>query len=84
MTLVTDYIHIDNCGKATLSSGTVTVNTSQVATASKVFLTVAPAGTSVGKLRVSAIVDATSFTILSSDLGDTCDVFWLIIDHNPA
>ena len=84
MALITDYIHVDNVGKATLSSGTVTVSTTHVSTDSMVFLTVAPTGTSVGKLRVSAVVADTSFTITSSDSGDDCEVWWFIIDHNPA
>lgn len=61
-------------GTATLSSGTVTVNTTAVTASSQIFLTVQETGTYNGRIRVSARVASTSFTISSSDAGDNCVV----------
>lgn len=69
-------------GVATLVSGTVTVSTTAVATASMIFLTIQSLGTvSVPKpIAVTARVNATSFTITSSDATDTSVVAWWIVD----
>jgi len=64
-------------GVATLVAGTVTVNTSAVTANSRIFLTPQDNNT-VGALRISARVVATSFTILSTDLTDTGVVAWLL------
>lgn len=67
-------------GTATLSSGTVTVNTTAVTASSIIFLTVQETGTQNGRMRVSAKVAGTSFTITSSDSGDNCVVAYQIIN----
>lgn len=67
-------------GASTLVGGTVTVNTSKVGANSRIFLTGQGAGGTVGFLRVSARVNGTSFTILSSSATDTRSVAWLIVE----
>lgn len=69
-------------GQATLSSGTVTVSTTCVLTASKIFLTDATTGalTNVGTPVVGTIVNATSFVINSSNVIDGSNVNWFIIN----
>lgn len=67
-------------GFATLSSGTVTVNTTAVSASSGISITVQESGTNNGRLRISAKVAGTSFTITSSDSGDNCTVFYQIIN----
>lgn len=69
-----------SCGTATLSSGTITVNTTAVTSTSIILLTVQETGTNNGRIRVGAKVNATSFTINSSDAGDNCAVAWFIIN----
>lgn len=69
-------------GTATLSSGTVTVNTTAVATASIIFLTYnTPSGTT-GQLSApsASIINGTSFVINSSSIGDNSTVNWWIIN----
>jgi hypothetical protein len=63
-----------------LGTGTVTVSTTAVKTASKIFLTRAVAGGTLGNLSVGTIVDSTSFTITSDNNADTSTVNWLIIN----
>lgn len=67
-------------GLDTLSSGSVTVNTTAVATNSRVFLTAQNSGSiaAPAALEISARVDGTSFTISSADPADDRDVAWLI------
>ena len=67
-------------GFATLSSGTVTVNTTAVSANSGIQLSVQESGTNNGRLRISAKIAGTSFTITSSDSGDNCTVFYQIIN----
>ena len=64
-------------GVETLVAGTVTVNTSAVTANSRIFLTPQDNNT-VGALRISARVAATSFTIASSNGADTGVVAWLL------
>lgn len=64
-------------GVATLAAGTVTVSTNQVAANSRIFLTAQDNNTT-GALRVSARTAGTSFTIRSSNAGDTGNVAWEI------
>lgn len=64
---------------AVLSGGTVTVNTTAVNTGDTIFLSCTSAGGTQGIPRISAIVDATSFTITSSSGTDTSTYSWLII-----
>jgi hypothetical protein len=69
-------------GIATLSTGSVTVNTNKVATNSVIFLTRnTPSGT-LGELSVpsASIVDGVSFTINSSSATETSTVNWFIIN----
>jgi len=67
-------------GKSTMVLGTVTVNTTQVTASSIILLTPQETGTLAGTVRVSARVNGTSFTITSSNLTDTAEVGWLIIN----
>lgn len=69
-------------GVATLVAGTVTVNTNKVAANSRIQLTAQTTGAAPGALRVSARVAGTSFTITSTNAGDTSDVAWVIL--SPA
>lgn len=68
-------------GQATLSSGTVTVNTTKVTANSRIF--VLPDGgtlTNVGFVWVSARSAGTSFTITSSNILDASNVDWIIVE----
>jgi hypothetical protein len=67
-------------GTATLSGGTVTVNTTAVSASSLILITVQETGTNNGRVKVSARVASTSFTISSSDAGDNCVVAYQIIN----
>lgn len=66
-------------GVATLSLGTVTVNTTAVTANSRIMLT-KNSGASGGAVRVSARVAGTSFTITSSDATDSGTVAWIIFE----
>lgn len=67
-------------GTATLVTGTVTVNTTAVATGSTIMLTCKTPGGTQGFLSYGTIVNATSFVITSSSGADTSVVDWLIIN----
>lgn len=69
-------------GTATLVAGTVTVNTTAVATGSTIFLTCNTPGGTQGFLSApsGSIVNATSFVINSSSGTDTSTVNWWIIN----
>lgn len=67
-------------GVASVSSGTVTVNTSLVTANSLIFLSPLEGVLNVGILRVSARVAGTSFTILSSNVLMSGNVAWSIIE----
>ena len=69
-------------GTATLSGGTVTVNTTKVTANSRIFLTVQSLGTvAVPKaIGVTARTASTSFTITSADATDTSVVAWIIVE----
>jgi hypothetical protein len=66
-------------GTAVLVAGTVTVNTALVKTGAIIMLTYSVPGGAQGFLRVSAIVNGTSFTISSSSGTDTSTVAWAIV-----
>jgi hypothetical protein len=71
-------------GTATLSSGTVTVNTTAVTANSRIFLTVNGGTlTNVGTVYISARSAGASFTITSSNGSDASDVAWVIIEPAP-
>lgn len=67
------------CGKATLSSGTVTVNTTSV-TADSIILLTPQNGGSTGDVYISARTAGTSFTITSSNGADAREIGWLIVE----
>lgn len=67
-------------GVATLVAGTVVVNTSVVTATSRIMLTGQNSSGAHGELTVSARVAGTSFTITSSNAGDTRDVGWIIFE----
>lgn len=70
-------------GTATLVAGTVTVNTTAVTANSRIFLTAQTSGAAPGALRISARTAGTSFTITSTNAGDTSAVAWVIIEPAP-
>lgn len=63
-----------------ISTGSVTVATSAVTAASKIFLTRAVSGGTLGNLSVGTITANTQFTITSDQTLDTSTVNWLIIN----
>lgn len=69
-------------GTSTLVAGTVTVSTTAVATASKIFVSVDTPGGTVGFISApsASIVNATSFVINSSNAADTSTVNWWIVN----
>lgn len=70
-------------GTAVLVGGTVTVANTSVTANSRIFLTSQTDGGTPGWLRVSAKVNATSFTITSSSATDTSTVAWHIVESIP-
>lgn len=71
-------------GTATLSSGTITVNTTKVTANSRIFLTINGGTlTNVGTPYVSARSAGTSFTITSTNASDASNVAWIIIEPAP-
>lgn len=68
-------------GTATLVGGTVVVNNTSVKTLSRIFLTAQESGVLAGNLRISARTAGTSFTILSTNSGDTATVAYEIFDQ---
>jgi len=63
-----------------LSSGNVTVATTAVTSSSKIFLTRAVAGGTLGNLSVGTISAGVNFTITCDSSSDTSTVNWLIIN----
>lgn len=71
-------------GTATLSAGTVTVNTTAVTANSRIFLTVNGGTlTNVGSTYISARTAGTSFAISSTNVLDASQVAWIIIEPAP-
>jgi Pectate lyase superfamily protein len=66
-------------GIATLSSGTATVNTTEVLATDKIFLTEIPPAINSGAVRVSAINSRKSFVITSTSTTDASRVAWEIV-----
>jgi hypothetical protein len=64
---------------AVLVGGTVTVTTTAVESGDIILLSCTAAGGVQGFVRISAIVNATSFTITSSSVADTSTYDWVII-----
>jgi len=67
-------------GVAVLVAGTLVVANTSVTATSRIFLTSQVDGGAPGFLRVSARVAGTSFTILSSNAGDTSTVAYEIFE----
>lgn len=67
-------------GQATLSGGTATVSNTSVTANTRIFLSHANTGGTLGHLYISARVASTSFTITSSSATDTSTVNWLLIE----
>jgi len=69
-------------GTATLVAGTITVNTTSVATSSIIMLTRNTPGGTIGQLSApsASIVNGTSFVINSDNAADTSVVNWFIIN----
>lgn len=71
-------------GTATLSGGSVTVNTTAVTTNSRIYLSVNGGTlTNVGSTYISARTAGTSFTIASTNVLDASNVAWVIIEPAP-
>jgi hypothetical protein len=66
-------------GKATLSGGTVTINTDKVLADSIILITPQNDGANVGFVWISARTPGASFTIKSSNSSDTRDIGYLIL-----
>lgn len=64
-------------GQATLVAGTVTVNNTNVNAATAIMLSRDTLGAAPGFLAISAVVNGVSFTISSSNAGDTGVVQWM-------
>ena len=67
-------------GTAALVAGTVTVSTTSVSAASKIFVTHATPGGTMGHLSQGTIVAGTSFVINSNSGTDTSTVNWWIVN----
>jgi len=67
-------------GQSVLVAGTVTVSNTSVTASSRIFLTNAITGGTVGVLSVGTITAATSFVINSSSVLDTSTVNWVIFE----
>lgn len=65
-------------GTATLVAGTVTIAYTGLLSTHKIFITVQPAGTIAGRIRVSARVDGVSFTVNSTTATDNCAIAYMI------
>lgn len=70
-------------GTAVLVAGTVTVANTSVSANSRIFAFCNIPGGTPGWLQVSARVNGTSFTILSSNVADTSTVAWEIFEPAP-
>ena len=67
-------------GSATLSGGSVVINTTSVTANSRIFLTCQESGSLNGTLRVSSRTAGTSFTISTGNALDNALICWLIIE----
>jgi hypothetical protein len=67
-------------GQATLVGGTITVSNTSVTANTRIFVTRATAGGTLGHLSVGTVTPATSFVINSSSATDTSTVNWLLIE----
>jgi hypothetical protein len=74
-----------NCamGQVTLVAGTVDVNTTKVATNSRIHLTRAVSGGTLGHLAVGTITAGTKFVINSSSATDTSTINWIMFAPSP-
>lgn len=79
---VTESGAAPSSGAAVLVAGTVTVNTTAVAAGSRVILTRATPGGTIGDLSAppASYVVGTSFVINSDNAGDTSTVNWLLVN----
>lgn len=67
-------------GVATMVAGTVTVSTTKVTASSRIFLTPQNASGTAGSVSITARTASTSFVISSTNILDTRDVAWLIME----
>lgn len=67
-------------GEATLSSGTVTINCSNVKSTSKILVSRKTNGGTLGFLSVGTIIDATSFIVNSLNILDSSIVHWMVVN----
>ena len=67
-------------GVSTLVAGTVTVSNTSVTSSSRIFLTAQNSSGSAGEVYISGRSSGTSFTITSTNILDTRDIAWLIIE----
>jgi len=69
-------------GTATLTGGTVTVANTTVTADTRVFVSRSTVGGTLGHLSTTQIA-STSFTVNSSDAGDTSTINWILIEPSP-
>jgi hypothetical protein len=69
-------------GTATLVGGTIAVANTSVTANTRVFISRSTTGGTVGHLSTTQVA-STSFTVNSSDAGDTSTVNWLLIEPSP-
>jgi hypothetical protein len=70
-------------GQSTLVTGTVTIANTSITASTRIFVFPAAAGTLNGRIRVASRVNSTSFTVTSSDAGDTAAFDWLLVEPTP-
>lgn len=75
-------VGVSTIGGATLVAGTVVVATTAVLATSRIFVTRSNIAGVPGYLSVTAVAPGISFTVTSSNVGDTSNFDWFII--NPA
>ena len=78
--VLADFNGNSKSGQVVLSSGAITVSTTNVTANSRIFVTSQIDGGTPGSLRVSSRVVGTSFTITSSSNTDTSTVFYTIFE----
>lgn len=72
-------LYLQFSGIAKLVSGTIVVTNASTPTTGNIRLTVQEGGNFNGNIRISARIAGTSFTILSSQSLDDCNVLWEIV-----
>ncbi len=69
-------------GRSVMVGGTVTVNNTSVTANTEIFITVYTVGGVQGMVSIGTVTPNTSFTIISSNVGDTSTVSWMLVEPN--